>query len=41
MIVVLQVCKVYDANSACYENLARLYECNLASPLFGSLLSCC
>jgi len=40
MIVVLQVCKAYNVNSACYENLAKLYEYNLVSSFFDSLLSC-
>jgi hypothetical protein len=40
MIVVLHVCKAYNANSACYENLTRSYKHDLVSFLFSDLLSC-
>jgi hypothetical protein len=40
IVVVLHICKAYNANFACYENLTRSYKCNLVYFLFSDLLSC-
>jgi len=39
MIEVMQVCKIYNANFACYENLTKLYKYDLIFSLFSNLLN--